>query len=214
MQTGSSFLCLILGLLMAANVSYSQTLTQTIRGTVVDAESKSPLSGATLLIAGTDPPVGGMTDTNGEFVIRQVPVGRQNLLVRYFGYEDRLIPEILVGSGKEVVLEIPLTEALVELEEVEIRAESSGSSPLNEMATVSSRSFSIEQTARFASSGFDPARLALSFAGVTAQNDLVNEIVIRGNTPNGLLWRLEGINIPNPNHLSGYGAGGGRGEYA
>ncbi|MEL6358302.1 MAG: TonB-dependent receptor, partial [Bacteroidota bacterium] len=34
-------------------------------------------------------------------------------------------------------------------------------------------------------------------------------IIIRGNSPRGLLWRMEGIEIPNPNHFSEEGASGG-----
>ena len=36
-----------------------------------------------------------------------------------------------------------------------------------------------------------------------------NEIVIRGNSPRGILWRLEGIEIPNPNHFGDFGSSGG-----
>jgi hypothetical protein len=44
--------------------------------------------------------------------------------------------------------------------------------------------------------------MSLNFAGVTnAGSDQNNEIIIRGNSPKGLLWRMEGIEIPNPNHF-------------
>lgn len=197
-------LCVVL-----TNATLGQTLTQTVRGTVIDQDSRIPLIGATVVVVGTDPIIGAATDADGRFSIAQVPIGRISLLVRYMGYSDRAVPEILVSTGKETVLEIALTESAVMKQEVVIKAHADDNTPINEMAAVSTRSFSIEQSTRFAASINDPARLALSFAGVSTQNDITNEIVIRGNAPKGLLWRLEGIEIPTPNHffIDGMNAG-------
>ena len=80
---------------------------------------------------------------------------------------------------------------------------------LNEVATVSAREFSVQETNRYAGSRGEPSRMASNFAGVQGADDSRNDIVIRGNTPSGVLWRLEGINIPNPNHFAVPGTGGG-----
>ncbi len=77
------------------------------------------------------------------------------------------------------------------------------------MSTISSRTFSIEETQRYAGARNDVARMALNYAGVAAGNDATNEIIIRGNSPNGLLWQLEGVEISNPNHFGFMGATGG-----
>ena len=37
---------------------------------------------------------------------------------------------------------------------------------------------------------------------VNLTDDITNEISIRGNSPKGLLWRLEGVEIPVPNHFN------------
>jgi len=79
----------------------------------------------------------------------------------------------------------------------------------NEMALVSSRSFSVEETDRYAGSRSDPARMASNFAGVQGADDSRNDIVIRGNSPMGLLWRVEGVDLPNPNHFAVAGTTGG-----
>jgi hypothetical protein len=188
-----------------------QRYVQTVRGTVRDQDSQVPLIGATVVVLGSDPILGAGTDVDGRFSITGVPVGRQTLLVRYLGYAERVIPEVLVSTGKEVVLDIDLLESTTKLDEVVVKADKGegGSSPINEMAVVSTRSFSMEQSTRFAASINDPGRLALSFAGVNSTNDITNEIVIRGNSPKGLLWRLEGVEIPTPNHftLEGMSAG-------
>lgn len=77
------------------------------------------------------------------------------------------------------------------------------------MATLSARTFSVEDAQRFAGGMDDPSRLASTFAGVTPSTADNNEIVIRGNAAKGILWRLERMEIPTPNHLAGMFSGGG-----
>ncbi|MBN1182514.1 MAG: carboxypeptidase-like regulatory domain-containing protein [Bacteroidales bacterium] len=182
-------------------------LYQTIKGTVNDRDSKMPLVGATVAVMDVSPIIGTITDMDGNYKLTEVPIGRHIIQVKYLGYEDLMIPEILVGSGKEVVLNLQLMESLKNLEGVTITA--TKGEPKNEMANVSARSFSTEETKRYAASISDPARMALVFAGVATGNDASNEIVIRGNSPNAMLWRLEGVEIPSPNHFAeeGWSAG-------
>ncbi len=181
---------------------HSQSLTQTIRGEIYDQDSRIPLIGATVIVLGTDPILGASTDIDGRFVIDKVPVGRQDIQVKYLGYEPKTVAQIDVGSGKQVVLKIEMIESTTDLKEVVIKAKKDPTKPNNEMAVVSTRSFSLEQSERFAASMNDPGRMALSFAGVNLTNDITNEISIRGNSPKGLLWRLEGVEIPVPNHFN------------
>ncbi len=201
------FFILICSLL--SSCLFAQELTQTIRGTVVDQESEMVLIGATVRILEISPVMGTSTDINGRFVIENVPIGRHSIRVSYLGYEDVLLSNVLLGSAKEVVLKISMRESYVEMEEVIVSAKNPKERANNEMATVSSRSFSTDETSRFAASVDDPARMAQSFAGVGTTDDLSNEIVVRGNSPLGLLWRMNGVEIPSPNHFTESGASGG-----
>src|SRR5690606_12884108 len=45
--------------------------------------------------------------------------------------------------------------------------------------------------------------------GVQGADDSRNDIIIRGNFPQGVLWRLEDIPIPSPNHFAVPGSSGG-----
>lgn len=189
--------------------SYSQSFTQTIRGTVSDKEAESTLPGASVVLLSVDPVRGASTDIDGNFVLENVPIGRHTLKISFLGYEEVVLPNILVGSAREIVLKIPLTESLVKLQEVVIEGGTPKGEANNDMAMVSARSFSMEEASRYAASIDDPARTALSFAGVGSTDDVMNEIVIRGNSPKGLLWRLNGIEIPSPNHFTDVGASGG-----
>ena len=183
---------------------------QPIKGVILDVDSQIPLIGANIIILETEPIVGTSSDFEGEFRLDNLKVGRYDLAIEYLGYEPRVLRQVLVTTGKEVYLNIALKEATLEMDEIVIIAKTNLERPLNDMATTSSRSFSIEEATRFAAAISDPARMALTFAGVTGNgDDIDNEIVIRGNSSKGLLWRLEGIEIPNPNHFSSLGSGGG-----
>ncbi|MFN4146390.1 MAG: TonB-dependent receptor [Runella sp.] len=188
---------------------WGQTFTQTVKGQVVDAESRQPLVGATVLVMGTVPLLGATTSFDGYFRIPNVPVGRHTLTITMVGYESSSLQELVVGSGKEIELHIKLSEIIHSLQTLTVKANNQQGNALNDMATVSVRGFSVEQLKRFSPAINDPARMAMNFAGVAANNDLNNGLVIRGNSPKGVLWRMEGVEIPNPNHFSEEGATGG-----
>jgi hypothetical protein len=175
----------------------------------VDLDSETPLIGVALYIDGSDPVIGTITDNDGYFQFRELPIGRHNVVVSYIGYEDKIIPNLLLGAGKEVYLNIELTESVEKLDEVVVSAHKNKGEPLNDMATVSARSISVEETQRFAGSFNDPSRLVSSYAGVMTDPDGDNNIIIRGNSPRGLQWRIEGVDVPNPNHFANEGATGG-----
>jgi hypothetical protein len=206
-----SVLVLIFTLGLLPNLLLSQTITQTIKGKVTDAEIRIPLPGATIMIVGSDPLIGTSTDMDGNFRLEKVPLGRYNIKISYTGYESYIVSELVVGSGKEVVIDAKLKESLVNLTEVEISAVLDKKEPLNSMFIISSRQINMEEARRFAGAFDDPARLVTSYAGVAAGNMNSNGIVVRGNAPKGLLWRLEGLEIANPKHfanLSTFGGGG------
>lgn len=188
---------------------YGQSLTQTVRGTVIDKDSKTPMFGATVIVLGSDPAIGATTDSEGRFRIPKVPVGRHSFKVSYLGYEDIVLKETSITSGKELILNFEIVESVITAEEVIIRPKTEKEKPLNDMATVSARTFSVDETQRYAASVNDPARMASSFAGVVSTDDATNEIIIRGNSPAGLLWRVEGMDIPNPNHFANPSSSGG-----
>lgn len=183
-------------------------LTQTIRGTVTDEQSGSTLRDVTVILDG-DNTKAGTTDTLGSFIITGIPIGRQTFRVSLAGYEETMIRNIEVTSSKEVVLEIRLREKVVKLEEVVIKAGKQKDKALNEAAVVSARQFSVDEAVRYSGTRNDPSRMAQSFAGVSGGNDARNDIIIRGNSPAGVLWRMDGIDIPNPNHYSTLGSTGG-----
>lgn len=194
-------------LLMLCVYSYAQ-FKQNIRGEVVDQASKVTLPGANISLFNGDKQAGTITNENGLFVIENLSIGRYELIVSFLGYEPYVIKNINLESGKEKLLTIELTEKVENLDEVVVKAYNKGE-VMNEMAAISARSFSVRETELYAGSLGDPSRMASNFAGVITANDSRNDIIIRGNSSLGLLWKLDGVSIPNPNHFGALGTTGG-----
>ena len=207
MQTKAALLgCLLL----AAFNSFSQTtLTQSIKGTVIDKDSRRPLAGATVSIADDSIQQAVVTNDNGEFILSSITVGRQRIQCTYSGYENYITDNIIISSAKELELVIELEQHYKQQSEVIVKAVRNPKQPVNKLSVVSTRSFTPEETNRYAASVNDPSRMALSFPGVQPTRDARSDIIIRGNSAAVMLWRLEGIDIPNPNHFARKGSSGG-----
>ena len=182
---------------------------QTIRGIVRDKETKMPLPGASIVLVGSNPQRGTMSDQDGNFRLDKMAIGRQSLQISFVGYRPAFIQGIILNSVKEVVIEADLEENVITGQEIVVKASARKEEPRNRMAAVSARSFTVEETEKYAGSRGDVARMAMNYAGVSSANDQRNDIVIRGNSPSGLLWRLEDVDIPNPNHFAEGGTTGG-----
>jgi hypothetical protein len=210
MKTMKNLSLILISLVLFANNTFpQQTYTQTVRGKVIDKVTRFPLPGANVVILNSSPVIATVTDPEGNFRLAGIPIGRQSLQITYVGYKPSTIPNIVVNSAKEVVLEVEMEENVIVGEEVVIKANGKKDETLNKMASVSARMFTVEETEKFAGSRGDVARMAMNYAGVLAANDSRNDIIIRGNSPSGLLWRLDDVEIPNPNHFAENGTTGG-----
>jgi hypothetical protein len=198
----------IISILVFFTINVFAQPAQTIRGTVIDVASNAPVAFASVGLLQTNAVLGTTTDTAGNFTIPNVPVGRYDLQVKFVGYEPALMREITVISGKQTFLTIPLKESNSLLNEVVIKPRVNKEQPLNTMATVSAKMLSVEEAKRYAGGFDDPARLASSMAGV-ASNTGENGIIVRGNAPKFLQWKMEGVEIPNPNHFADLNSLGG-----
>ena len=198
----------IVCLLLIALRGFCQNPVQNINGRVVDAASEEGLPFSTVKLSYQGK--GVISDSLGYFQFKDIPVGRYDIEASYVGYSPVLVKDVIVTSSKETVVEIPLQELASELNEVVVTPKIIKYMPLNNMNLSSGRMLSVEEAGRFAGGLDDPARLAGAFAGV-ATNIGDNGITVRGNAPKLMQWKLEGVEIPNPNHfgeVGGFGGGG------
>lgn len=202
-------LALALPCLVCSFNTIAQSYTQTVRGTVLDADTREALIGAVVAVSGTKPRIAATTDLDGRFTLANVPVRRIDVEVRMMGYDDLRLTNQLVNSAKELVLNIRMQQALTQLQAAEVTGKRDRQQVRNDMAFLSARTIGVEETSRMAGGINDPARMVTSFPGVAGDPTGNNTIVVRGNSPKGVLWRLEGMEIPNPNHFSDDGTTGG-----
>ena len=204
------YLLLFIFLIFILGQTQAQSPTQTVKGRVLEKDTKTPLTGAVVILLqeGIPSQIGASSDDEGYFKLNAVPVGKQKFKVKYIGYQEVFLSDIIVGSGKEVYLNIELEESVSKIAEVEVKGIAKGA-VRNELATVSARTFDIAETERYAGSRQDPARMASNFAGAQGTDDTRNDIVIRGNSPLGVVWRMDDATIPNPNHFAIAGTTGG-----
>ncbi len=189
--------------------SFCQEITGNISGIVLDNVSNEPLPYANVILTNIDPPAGVMSDKDGRFLIKNIPVGTLSIRISFMGYQTHDINNLSLKPGKDLQLKIYLEEKIYKADEVTIKGHIDKTKTRNTMTSVSSRGFTIEETKRYAGSLNDIARMASGFAGVQVESDGRNDIIIRANSPSGLLWRLEGVDIPNPNHFGAFGSTGG-----
>ncbi len=198
----------LLLLIFTATISFAQNNKQNIRGAIIDKLSQVPIPGAIVLIVNDSLNKAVQTDVNGNYLITDVSPKRYTVKASFVGYKDIFIPNVVVSSGKETILDITMEEDLKMLNEVIVKSNDKDKT-INDLTTNSARAFSMEEVNRYAGGRSDPARLAANFAGVSAPDDSRNDIVIRGNSPVGVLWRIEGMNVTNPNHFASVGTTGG-----
>jgi len=199
----------ILNLLFCSAFLHSQNYFQNVKGKVTDKATGIGLPGVVVkMLNDTSKKINAITDGNGFYKLTKVPIGRRDFVFALMGYKTIPANDIIITSGKESILDVELEESLVEIAEVEVSAENS-KDVIADMQAVNMKAFTLEEIERYPGSRQDPARMAQNFAGVQGTNDSRNDIVVRGNSPAGLLWRMEEVDIPNPNHFAIAGSAGG-----
>ncbi len=180
-------------------IGSAQGISQQVKGNVKDILTLKPLANASVILQRDSLELGTTTNDKGFFILQNIPLGRYRIRISFTGYstyED----ELLVISGRESHLNVSLSEATVVLNEVRV-----GSSSKAQDYVPGLQIIGMEKTMRIPANFFDPVRMATTYPGVVAANDQGNAIIVKGNSPNGLLWRLNGLDIVNPNHLANAG---------
>ncbi len=187
----------------------SNAQTQHIRGKVTDKHSGLPLQSVAIYIFQNEM-VGTETNENGNFILENVPIGRVSLVFSSIEKKPVVLNNLELIGSKELVLEVTMEDSFESLETIEIVSSSNKNRKTkNKHALVSARMVSAEEINKYAGSFNDVARMVMNYAGVKEVDDSKNDIVIRGNSSKGLLWRMNDVDIPNPNHFGTTGATGG-----
>ncbi len=183
--------------------------TNHVKGVIKDDASEYPLPGVVIQLVSEDTTYNTVTDVEGGYKFVGVRPGRYRIMSQMMGYQSVVIQEVQVSSGKDLSMDIFLKEEVLNLDEVVVNSQKNYGGAQNKFALVSSRGFTVEETQKYPGTFEDPARMASVYSGVGSDPAGNNDIIVRGNSPRGILWRIEGVEAPNPNHFGGNGATGG-----
>ncbi len=203
----SVYLPLLLLLLSSGQtgaLAQDQPKTGTIKGLVLDADTKSPIVGASILIVGTT--TGAATNTSGNFTLADLPVGNYTLQFRSIGYETKSRTDVIVKSQRITFVEIELEYTAVEIGDVVVK---SGYFTEEKDQPTSISSYSAEEIRRAPGSAGDVSRIMLSLPSIAKIDDQLNNLVVRGGNPGENSFYLDNIEIPNINHYPIQGSSGG-----
>ena len=150
-------------LIVPASKSIHEKPKQTVRGRILDKDTKVPLVGVNVLLGSEGPEKGTITDSQGYFRFDDIPVGRHDIQCSYIGYESRVLPNFQLTSGKEYVINLEMEESVYAISEVEITSRKERALPINDLAVVSGRSFSAYDVENYPGAISDISRAAVSY---------------------------------------------------
>ena len=181
-----------------------ERLSGRVTGKVVDFSTKEPLSGANVLVVGTQ--LGASTDEEGKFSIAKVPVGTYNVRVSALGYSPEVRTDVVVSTARPATLSFSLLESALSLGIVEVNAKYFVTAP---DAPVSTHEQSAEEIRRLPGGFEDVVRAVSILPGVAQAQAGRNDLIVRGGAPSENLYIVDNIQVPNINHFGTQGASGG-----
>lgn len=188
----------------AATATKNAEKTGGLKGVVIDAETQSPVAGASVVIVGTER--GAATNDAGEFKIAGIPVGTYSVRIGSVGFEPAVRTDVIIRSGRVAVLNAELYMSMTEVEGVTVGGGYFAESPTE---PTSSSQFSAEEVRRAPGSAGDVSRIMFSLPSTAKVNDNVNNLIVRGGNPTENSFYVDNIEIPNINHYPLFGTSGG-----
>jgi TonB-dependent receptor len=189
----SAILFLFLNIFFAQGVFADGTVT--IKGTIYDATTETALPGANIEVKGTG--IGAATDLDGVFIMRNVPSGKQTLIVTYIGYQTETREVDLPASGS-VREHFKLNASSVEGEEVVVTAQAQGQlAAINQQLTSDKIANMVSEARIQELPDFNAAQALSRLPGVstTQSSGEANKVVIRGLAPKYNSVEVEGIKL-------------------
>lgn len=191
-------LLLSIGLVLATSLLvFSQTGSGTIKGKIVDKQSKEPISFANVVVEVGGVQVGGSTsDFDGNFQIKPVPPGKVDLKASFVGYKPFMIKGIIIAPDKITFQNLELEVATTTLNEIEIVQYKV---PLiSKDQTTSGGTVTSEEISKMANKS--AAAVATTVGGVTTDAN-GNITSMRGQRSSGTVYYIDGMRVTGSNNL-------------
>jgi len=167
-----------------------------IRGTIIDAETQSPVEDAVIEILNTGDKT--TTDSNGNFFFQNLKYDSYQIKISGTGYDPLIKSDLIVYASKPLELIIKLNSKGIITDQIDVEANYfQKSSDVN----ISSLNLDFEEIRRAPGATEDISRMIQTIPGVSIGNDQRNDIIVRGGSPAENLILIDGIEIPNINHF-------------
>jgi hypothetical protein len=176
----------------------------TIKGYIVDVESRSPLAGVNITVLHTQ--MGTITDDNGFFNLEKLPVGNYILQFEYMGYQELKKTDIIVKPQRISFIHVELKPVVLQGEAITVSA---GYFSAVQDQPTSAVNYSYEEIRRSPGSAGDVSRILAVLPSIAKVNDQSNSLVVRGGSPVENSFYIDNIEIPNINHYPTQGSSGG-----
>lgn len=184
---------------------------QNLQGVVKNSFTELPIEDVTVKLRLNDSIVAStFTNKGGAFLFVNIPLAIYDVSFSHLEYEAFILPDITLTSSRTENINVELVEAFKQLDEFTINPHKDRSKNNNEMSTNSVKTIYLQDMQKLAGSLDDPIRVAGMMPGVTSDAAFSENFVsIRGNSPRGLKYQLEGVEVINPSHFARIGSSGG-----
>ncbi len=107
---------LILMALAVAPPATAQVMTGGVRGVVYDLDFDVPLAGVQVVLVEKN--LTTRTSSSGDFVFENLPTGKYSLVFRKAGFQRKVLPDIIVTTGRMADLRVDLATEVIEMDEM------------------------------------------------------------------------------------------------
>ncbi len=114
---------LLILMLLASSVETIAQANGIVKGVVKSIDEKDGLPFANVMLVGTS--MGCSTDFEGNYIIRNIPIGKYTVKVSFVGYESQT-KEIVVQDDKTIEVNFVLAHVTIEGKEIVVQAQAAG----------------------------------------------------------------------------------------
>jgi hypothetical protein len=170
-----------------------------LEGQVIDSRNQEALPGVNVVLV-EQSTMGAATDENGYFSISGIPVGRYSVKSSLLGYESTIITNVIVSTGRSTKIKITLSETTLQVNETEVTGDYFQRGAM--ISPISAAKIDAAELKRNPGSLQDIQRVVQILPGIGNSSDNLNELIVRGGSPDENLTILDYIEIPSISHYS------------
>ncbi len=187
---------IVVSIFLLINVLMVTAQTGSVKGTVTDAKTHEALIGTTVFIKGTTQ--GTITDFDGNFMIPKLQPGAYTVAVSFISYDTQEL-EVEIKANEEVVLNVALAPATVEIGGVNVVAKANRESENmllleQKNSVLSTQAIGAQEISRKGASDAEAAVTKVS--GISKQEGMKN-VFVRGLGDRFNATTLNGFPVPS-----------------